>query len=234
MKNIFYASLVLLLIASAAVPENRFIREDFNSLVRWKPLTFPKIKKHSTYTIIKENNKNILKAESNSSASGIILKEKFNVYTYPVVKWKWKIDNVYKSGDARFKTGDDYPIRVYIIFKYNPEKANLATRAQYSAAKLLYGEYPPHSSLNYIWANRKHPSEILTSPYTDRSKMITLQYGESRKGEWIEEKVNILNDYRKSFGEDPPEIAAIAIMNDSDNTGESSAAYIEYIEIGKR
>jgi len=64
--------------------------------------------------------------------------------------------------------------------------------------------------------------------------MIALQHGESRKGEWIEERVNILNDYRKAFGEDPPETAGIAIMSDSDNTGESSTAYIEYIEIGKR
>lgn len=234
MKNIFYATLILLLIASAAVPENLFLREDFNSLAGWEPLTFPKIKKHSTYTIVKEDNRSILKAESDASASGLILKEKFNVHTYPAVKWRWKIDNVYKSGDARFKIGDDYPIRVYVIFKYNPEKASLAARVQYSAAKLIYGEYPPHSSLNYIWASKKHASEILTSPYTDRSKMIILQYGESRKGEWVEERVNILNDYRKAFGEDPPEIAGIAIMSDSDNTGESSTAYIDYIEIGKR
>ena len=64
--------------------------------------------------------------------------------------------------------------------------------------------------------------------------MIILQHGENRKGEWIEEDVNILNDYRKAFGEDPPETAGIAIMSDSDNTGESSAAYIDYIEIRKR
>ena len=233
MKNIFYASLILL-IASAAVPENRFLRDDFNSMVRWEPLTFPKIKKHSSYTIVKENNRNILKAESAASASGLILKDKFNVYSYPAVKWRWKIENVYKKGNARLKSGDDYPIRVYIIFKYNPEKADFATRAKYNAVKLIYGEYPPHSSLNYIWANKKHSSSILTSPYTDRSKMIILQHGENRKGEWIEEDVNILNDYRKAFGEDPPETAGIAIMSDSDNTGESSAAYIDYIEIRKR
>jgi hypothetical protein len=35
----------------------------------------------------------------------------------------------------------------------------------------------------------------------------------------------------KAFGEDPPSVANLAIMNDSDNTGESAVSYIDYIEI---
>ena len=39
------------------------------------------------------------------------------------------------------------------------------------------------------------------------------------------------DDYRKAFGKDPPKTASIAIMNDSDNTGEAAVSYVEFIEV---
>jgi len=61
--------------------------------------------------------------------------------------------------------------------------------------------------------------------------MIVLQTGEVNAGKWIEQEVDIIDDYHKAFGEDPPSIASIAIMNDSDNTGERAVSYIDYIDI---
>jgi hypothetical protein len=40
----------------------------------------------------------------------------------------------------------------------------------------------------------------------------------------IEER-NIYRDYVSYFGEDPPDVIAIAIMTDTDNTGEEAVAY---------
>jgi hypothetical protein len=54
-----------------AADSNPFLREDFGNLDQWEPLTFPKIKEHSTYTLVKESGKSILKAESRDSASAI-------------------------------------------------------------------------------------------------------------------------------------------------------------------
>jgi hypothetical protein len=55
--------------------------------------------------------------------------------------------------------------------------------------------------------------------------------GRDKTGLWVEERVNILTDYRRAFGEDPPATASLAIMNDSDDTGQSSVSYVEFIEI---
>jgi Protein of unknown function (DUF3047) len=37
--------------------------------------------------------------------------------------------------------------------------------------------------------------------------------------------------HKLAFNRNPPEVATIAIMNDSDNTGEASVSYIDFIEI---
>ncbi len=224
----------LLLVVSVyhvSAEDGKFMREDFKDLKNWKPLEFPKIKEHTKYSVEIEGDDSILKAVSNASASGIIFRKEFNVFEYSRVKWKWKVSNVFRTGNAEEKWGDDYPLRVYIIFKYDPDKASFGQKIKYGLARSIYGEYPPHSSLNYIWANRKHDKDIIPNPYAKEAMMIPLQTGDANAGRWIEEEINIIEDYHRAFGEDPPATGSLAIMSDSDNTRESAAGYIDYIEV---
>jgi len=61
--------------------------------------------------------------------------------------------------------------------------------------------------------------------------MIVLQKGKKYLGRWIVEERNVLDDYRRAFGTDPPAMATLGIMSDSDNTGEASVAYVGFIEV---
>ena len=230
-------STLLSTFAVAATDHGLLIREEFNDLENWKPLLFPKIPRHTVYTIESEGGTHYLKAESNASSSGLIYGREFDVYRYPNIRWRWKVDNLYSGEDVNRvnrKQGDDYPIRVYIIFKYEPERAGPLEKITYRLAKRRYGEYPPHSALNYVWASNVNSEAIMTNPYSDRSKMIFLQMGGERTGQWIEENLNIITDYLRAFGEKPPTTASLAIMNDSDDTGQSSVSYIDFIEISEQ
>lgn len=231
----FLCATALLAAAALASADDHAVlfREDFANLDSWKPFTFPKIKKHSMYTIDTEGEKHILKTESSASASAIVYRDVFDVYTHPRVKWRWKVHNVYAKGDVRSKEGDDYPVRVYIMFEYDPEKAGFVERITYGFAKSLYGEYPPHSSLSYIWSSKDDPGTFVISPYTDKAMMVLLEKGPAKVGTWVDEEIDILADYQKAFKTKPPARARIAIMNDSDNTGESAVSWLEYIEVFK-
>ena len=61
--------------------------------------------------------------------------------------------------------------------------------------------------------------------------MIPLQMGSKNLGRWQVQDVNIIEDYKMAFGTEPPPYAGIGIMNDSDNTGEKSASYVDFIEV---
>lgn len=61
--------------------------------------------------------------------------------------------------------------------------------------------------------------------------MILLQQGRENVGKWVEQEVNIIEDYQKAFGEKPPLEASLAIMSDSDDTGERATAYVGFIEV---
>lgn len=202
-------------------------KENFEHIDNWEELSFPNIDKHSTY-VAKDS---ILISQSSDSASALKIKKTYNIYKYPILRFKWKIDNVFEKGNAKNKEGDDYPIRIYVMFEYEPSKASFFQSIKYEFAKSLYGEYPPHSSLNYIWSNIEHKENILTSTYTSQAKMILLNKGPKNIGKWISHKVNVLEDYKKAFNQNPPLNVSIAIMSDSDNTHESNTSYIDYIEV---
>jgi len=211
------------------------LREEFTSLDAWRPLTFPKIERHSTYSVATNDDQSAfwLKAESDRSASGIVWKKQYDVYAYPKLRWRWRVENVYQKGDATKKSGDDYPVRVYVIFQYDPAAASAGKRLKYRLYKAARGEYPPDSGLNYVWESRDNPAEFVVSPYTDSMMMFLKEQGAAKIGQWVEEETDVLADYRKAFGKDPPRAASLAVMNDSDNTGEKAVSFIDWIEIAR-
>jgi len=50
-------------------------------------------------------------------------------------------------------------------------------------------------------------------------------------GTWQTCEVDMVADYRRAFGRQPPALARIAVMNDSDDTGDQAVSYINYIEV---
>jgi hypothetical protein len=213
------------------VNEQVFFKEGFSDIAAWKEIFFPKIPKHTFYGIEKSGSESYLVARSDASASLLVFKQPFDVYEYPDIRWRWKISSIYAKANPTRKDGDDYPIRIYIAFEYDPRMAGPVDRVIFNAVRLIYGEYPPSAALNYVWSSSVLPERVIASPYTDRNKMIFLEKGSGRVGRWVDEEVNILKDYEAIFGKKPPRHATIGIMNDSDNTGEKSTSYVDFIEV---
>jgi len=191
----------------------------------WKPLTFRKIERHTTYKLVKDNDTVVIKAVAEASASGLTREIKINPKEYPIVQWRWKVSNILKKGDVYRKEGDDYPARIYITFEYDPSKLSFFEKAKYKTIKLLYGKYPPLAAINYIWESKAPVGTMVPNPYTDRVMMFVVESGTDKLNQWVVEERNIYEDYKKAFGEEPPMISGVAIMTDTDNTGESATAY---------
>ena len=64
--------------------------------------------------------------------------------------------------------------------------------------------------------------------------MIVVESGPAKLNTWITEERNVYEDYKRAFGEEPPMISGVAIMTDTDNTGESAEAYYGDIVLKKR
>jgi hypothetical protein len=191
----------------------------------WKPLTFKKIERHTTYSLVKDGETVVVKAISEASASGLTREIQIDPKEYRILQWRWKVENILKKGNVRLKEGDDYPARLYITFQYDSSKLSFFEKAKFEAARILYGQYPPIAAINYIWESKVPVSTFVPNPYTDRVMMIVLESGSDRLNQWVNEERNLYEDFKKAFGYEPPMISGVAIMTDTDNTDESAIAY---------
>ena len=191
----------------------------------WKPLIFKKIERHTDYKLVKDGDTIVVKAVANASASGLVREIRIDPNEYPIVQWRWKVSNILQKADVHKKEGDDYPARIYITFEYNPSKLNFFEKIKYETIRLFYGQYPPLAAINYIWESHASVGTIVPNPFTNRAMMIVVESGEGKINQWICEERKVLEDYRKAFGEAPSMISGIAIMTDTDNTGEQAMAW---------
>lgn len=190
----------------------------------WKPLTFRKIERHTKYELVKDGESMVVRARSDASASGLTREIRIDPREYPIVRWRWKVENLLKTSDVSRKDGDDYPARLYIAFEYDPDKVGFSRRAKYRVARLILGDIPI-GALNYIWDSKAAVETFVDNAYTDFAKMVVLRSGAQFVGAWVEEERNVYQDYKRAFGEEPPMIKGVAIMTDTDDTKESATAY---------
>jgi len=199
----------------------------------WKPLYFQNIEKRTQYSLVKDGDAVVVKAVSEASASGLVREMKIDPKEFPILQWRWKVGNILKKGNVKTKEGDDYPARIYITFEYDPKKLNFFEKTKYNTYRILYGQYPPLRAINYIWESTAPKGTAVPNPYASRVLMIVVESGPEKISQWVSEERNIFEDYRKAFGEDPPLISGVAIMTDTDNTGESATAYYGDISFRK-
>lgn len=191
----------------------------------WEPLEFPDIERHTQYTLVTDDGSQVVEARADNSASGMIARVSLEPGDSLILRWRWKVAGVLEDGDARRKSGDDYPARIYVAFRFEPDKASWFERAKRSTVSALFGEELPGRALNYIWANRLPRGEIIANPYTDNTMMVAVNSGQDQAGQWVTVERDIVADYRRAFGEQPPGLIGVAIMTDTDNTGDTATAW---------
>lgn len=170
-------------------------------------------KGRTVYEVVDKDGSRVLRARADGSASGLIFPLRFDPVESPWLEWRWKIEGVIERGDARTRRGDDYAARVYVIF---PHWLPVRTH-----------------SINYIWANQLPKDSQLANTYSSNAMMLALQSGNERSGEWVIERRNLVEDYRRLFGDDPPNEAVVAVMTDTDQTGGSAQAWYDEIRIAR-
>ncbi len=168
----------------------------------------------TAYAVVPEGEGRALRAEAVGSASGLIFDVEFDPAEFPILTWRWKVENLVGASDPTRKAGDDYPARVYVVFPH--------------------WFFPKTRSLNYIWATDYPVDEPIPNPFTGNAVMIAVRSGPEKVGRWVTERRDIAADFRAAFGEDPPKAGALAVMTDTDQTGERAVAWYDDLRLEPR
>jgi DUF3047 family protein len=123
--------------------------------------------------------------------------DSWDLATYPVLAWSWRPREFPKGGDEKAGKNDSV-LAVYMLVPHSQIRGPKAVK--------------------YIWSERVPVGTQLTSN-SDLTQVRVLRSGTAGLNKWTEERVNVLADYRKRFGESgTPKPAGIAVLTDSDDT----------------
>lgn len=184
---------------------SRFDRKDLSG---WLEKDFAG---RTDYSFIEDEEKGwVLKAYSNGTASGLVKKARVEISKTPYLNWSWKVGFLPKVKDEKTRKGDDYPARIYVIFKTGPW-------------------FWVKRAVNYVWSSNYIVGETWPNAFTSNTCIIVAQSGSKEVGRWVEEKHNVKDDINECFGIAVETIEAVALMSDSDNSKKEALAY--YSEI---
>lgn len=159
-----------------------------------------------------------LSAKSDKTCSGLFHKINFHPRKFPMMSWQWKVVQFPQESQIAKKEGswverDDFAARVYVIF---PSWNFMAIQ-----------------SLEYIWSENIKEGTVITNPSFKNLKLMVVESGRSKAGQWVLEERNIYEDYTRAFGYPPRKaVGAIALMTDSDNTISTAEALYKDIKVG--
>lgn len=188
----------------------------------WKRIRFGENESSTDYDLIRIDSAVVLQAQSENGASGLIRHREVDLEEYPILEWRWKVDELPEGADVTKKATDDAAARLYVTFDY--DGLGLIDRIKLAVLRRVGFSDAPSRALNYLWATRSAQGEARASAYTNQLMMLPVRSGSSGVGTWHTERRDVLSDYRQVFGEDPPVVNGVALMTDTDNTGGTARA----------
>jgi hypothetical protein len=124
--------------------------------------------------------------------------EAWDLTKYPVLAWSWRpVEFPRGANEQRGK--NDSVLAVYLLVPYSQIRGPEAVK--------------------YVWSEAV-PAGTRLASNGGLTQVRVLESGTEKRGQWIDERVNVRDDYLAYFGKKAvPQPAGIAILTDSDDTG---------------
>ena len=158
----------------------------------------------SVYSVQEEGGKRFLRAVSRKVGIQAAREvQNWDLTTYPILAWSWRPREFPKGADERDERRNDSVLAVYMLVPHSRVAGPKAVK--------------------YVWSE-KVPAGTHLASNGGLTQVRVLRSGTEGRGEWRQEKVNVLEDYRRYFdAKEPPKPIGIAVLTDSDETKSSAA-----------
>ena len=191
----------------------------------WEPWLLSRFLARTKYRIVEHEGERVLEADANVSASGLLQPLALPTAEYPHLHWRWKVPQLIADADNASRTGDDSPVRVIVAFDGDKSKFDFEDSALARTVKLFSGREMPYATIQYIWENKLPKETVLDNSKTSRAKMLVVESGPQRLGQWLSFQRNVKQDFERLFGEPPGPIIFVGVMTDSNATETHTSAY---------
>jgi len=159
------------------------------------------------FTVVENDGRRALLLKSHDDHSTIARELHVDLRATPILEWSWKAVQLPAGGDIRRKETSDLTAYVYVIWPRFP--AMVRSRL-----------------IGYVWDAAAPVHTVEKSRKTGSVHFFVLRSGPGELGRWLTERRNVLEDYRRVFGEDPEDPRALALSIDTNDTHSEAEALI--------
>jgi hypothetical protein len=186
--------------------------------------------------VVQQGSQRVLKVDSDKSYGTLVHRTMVPLQRDPTLTWRWRVEQFVQGTDLHTKAGDDSAAKLCLFFNLPSDKLSVTERAQLKLARAVSGEDVPTEILCYVWDAKEPKGSQFVNAFTNRMQMLVLQSGPTTAGGgWVSEKRNVLEDYRRAFSREAgtlvPDVVAVAVAADSDNTQGHGVSYFSDIDL---
>ncbi|OGL01347.1 MAG: hypothetical protein A3D33_15895, partial [Candidatus Rokubacteria bacterium RIFCSPHIGHO2_02_FULL_73_26] len=148
-----------------------------------------------------------LRSENEGSTISRDIKGKVDLKQTPILEWSWKAVVLPRGGDSRRKATDDQAAQIYVSWPRFPE----------SVRSRIIG---------YVWDTTAPAGLVAPSEKTGTVTYIIVRSGTADLGRWVTERRNVVEDFKKIYGEAPDHPGAVSIAIDSNDTNSLAESFM--------
>lgn len=159
--------------------------------------------------IVNETDGAVLRLRTQSSSFSLQKQVEINPKKTPFLVWQWKVTELPKGGDFRESATNDQAAQLLVVFSWGTFKKEVIAYVWDSTApKGRSGKDPSSSYVPFLTVHT-----------------VVVESGTAESGNWITETRNVLEDYKKLFGEAPDKVVGIRIQINSQHTTSQAESY---------
>jgi hypothetical protein len=168
------------------------------------------------FTVAEADGRRVLHMKSAGDSSNINkdIRGMMHLAETPVLEWTWKVVALPKGADARRAETDDEAAQLYVVWPKFPQ----AVRSQI---------------IGYIWDSTAPVGSVFKSKKTGTVTYVVVRSGPKDLGKWVTERRNVLEDFKRIYGNEVEDPGGVSIGIDSDDVKGTAETFVGPIQFRK-
>ena len=201
----------------------------------WRFTSLPN-KTPTRFEVVQEGAQKVLKVEADQSYGNLVHPTRVTLNASTTLAWRWRVDTFVEDANLRTRAGDDGAAKLCVFFDFPAERLSFGERTRLALARRTTGEEVPSEALCYVWDKKEAKGTALVNAFTQRMRMVVLESGPAAdRSAFVSERRSLLADYKRAFGDEAgdalPDVVAVAVSADADNTQGHGLAYFTDIDL---
>jgi len=215
---------VVLIAAGLAVAADEVVIEDWKASKvgatglpdEWKPQNWGTPNYQNIKIVDDDGHRALFMKSANDSATiNREIKGRVQLKDTPILEWEWKAIVLPKGANSCKKATDDQAGQVFVLWPRFPE----AVRSRI---------------IGYVWDTTQPVGTICKSEKTGMVTYIVVHSGSADLNRWITEQRNVVDDFKRVYGEAPDDPAVLSVAIDSNDTNSTAEAMYGAIRFKRR